>query len=50
MEDLDFLYGWPPERVDALFRIAKRTGFFTDPRDMIRLRKIHRKIMKGEQS
>lgn len=40
MTDLDFLNDWPLWRLEALYRIAKRTPFFKHPRDMMTLREI----------
>ncbi|MDX5412816.1 MAG: hypothetical protein LPK02_07190 [Rhodobacterales bacterium] len=40
MRDLDFLNNWPVERLEALYRVAKRTPFFKHPRDMMALRSI----------
>lgn len=40
MSDLDFLNDWPLWRLEALYRIAKRTPFFKHPRDMMELRDI----------
>lgn len=37
---MDFLKDWPTERLEALYRAAKRTGFFRDPHAMIALRVI----------
>ncbi len=37
---MEQLERWPLHRLEALYRVAKKTGFFTDPRCMMRLRGI----------
>lgn len=37
---MDHLNYWPLWRLEALYRCAKRTGFFNNPHAMIRLRQI----------
>lgn len=37
---MGFLNDWPLYRLEGLYRRAKRTGFFTDPRAMVALREI----------
>jgi hypothetical protein len=40
MEPLAFLWQWPLPRLEALYRVAKTTPFFRDPRNMRYLRDV----------
>lgn len=46
---MTFLETWPLDRLEALYRAYKRTGFFRHPRDVIYLREVVQRKRKAHQ-